>query len=98
MIIITGSIKDQMICLFDVVNDRLRPTVGLMMYRCETGPTLNQHCADVSCYLERAFNQIIHLRMMCTTQTILYAFCMWVTIIREHERRIKLLSGILKFC
>ena len=39
MILITCSIKEQLICLFDLVNDKPWPTVGLMMYR----PTVNPH-------------------------------------------------------
>ena len=40
MILITGSIKEQMIYLSNPINDRPWPTVGLVMYRClRNGPS-----------------------------------------------------------
>ena len=57
------SIKEQMIYLFDPVNDIPWPTVGIMMYRrLRHGPNVKLTLSlDVWCYLEHAFNQSIQL-------------------------------------
>ena len=70
MIIIIGSIKEQMIHIFDPVNDIHWPIVGLMMYRClwhgsNVKPTMSWRLLLIWNTLSiRVFS--IHLCMMCT--------------------------------